>query len=196
MTGADESAFRMDTTEMRVFVTGAAGHQVTSLARSDASAKKLTDAGAKALRGDIEDLGVLRTGATAADGVIHTAFYYQISHLPLGTRLGVFLGRLPTGILNRFMKAALEADRRALETMGGVFQGTDRTLVGTFGTIAMQTGIKAIEDQPYAPNRQGRSVAVRRRRCLNWPPRVCVPPSCVCRPFCTVRTTAMASCRY
>src|SRR5205807_1048867 len=97
---------------MRVFVSGAtgligfaivnelmaAGHQVTGLARSDASARKLTGAGAKVLRGNIEDLDVLRKGAAAADGVIHTAFYHEISHLPLGTRLGVFLGGLPAGI--------------------------------------------------------------------------------------------------
>jgi len=154
---------------MRVFVTGAtgllgfaivneliaAGHQVTGLARSDASAQKLTDAGAKVLRGDIEDLDVLRKGAAAADGVIHTAFYHQISHLPLGTRLGVFLGGLPTGIVNRFMKAALEADRCALETMGGVYLGTGRTLVGTFGTIAMKAGTQAMEDQPYDPKSAG-----------------------------------------
>jgi nucleoside-diphosphate-sugar epimerase len=109
MKGAQrEAPFRMDGTTMRVFVTGAtgligfaivneliaAGHQVTGLSRSDASAKKLTNAGAKALRGDIEDLDVLRNGAAAADGVIHTAFYHQISHLPLRTRLGVFLGGL------------------------------------------------------------------------------------------------------
>jgi putative NADH-flavin reductase len=117
---------------MRVFVTGAtgllgfaivneliaAGHQVTGLARSDASAKKLTDAGASVLRGDIEDLEVLRKGAAGSNGVIHTAFYHEISHLPLKTRLKVFLGGLPTGIVGRFLKAALDADRRALETMG------------------------------------------------------------------------------
>ncbi len=154
---------------MRVFVTGAtglvgfaivneliaAGHQVTGLARSDASAKKLTDAGAKVLRGDIEDLEVLRKGAAAADGVIHTAFYHEISHLPLGTRLGVFLGALPTGIVKRFLKAALEADRRALETMGSVFLGTGRPLVGTFGTLAMKPGTVATEDQRYDPKSAG-----------------------------------------
>ena len=110
---------------MKVFVTGAtgliglaivnelvaAGHQVTGLARSDASAKKLSGAGANSLRGDIESLEVLRSGAANADGVIHTAFYHQISHIPLAPRLKVFLGGLPTGIVGRFLKAALDADR-------------------------------------------------------------------------------------
>ena len=154
---------------MRVFVTGAtgllgfgivheliaAGHQVTGLARSEASARKLTDAGAKALRGDIEQLAIVRQGAAAADGVIHTAFYHQISHLPLPTRLGVFFGGLPTGIVNRFLGAALGADRRALETMGDALRGSGRPLVGTFGTLAMKLGVVATEDQPYDPNSPG-----------------------------------------
>ena len=154
---------------MRVFVTGAtgllgfaiisdliaAGHQVTGLSRSNASAEKLSKAGAKVLRGDIENLDVLRQGAAAADGVIHTAFYHEISHLPLGTRLRVFLGGLPTGIVGRFLKAAVEADRRALEAMGGALKGSDKALVGTFGTIALKPGSVATEDQPYDPSAAG-----------------------------------------
>lgn len=154
---------------MEVFVTGAtgflgfatvnelvaAGHQVTGSARSDASAKRLADAGAKSLRGDIESLEVLREGAANADGVIHTAFYHEISHIPLGTRLKVFLGGLPTGIVGRFLQAALDADRRALETMGSALRGTDRPLVGTFATLALKAGRVATEDQAPDPGSAG-----------------------------------------
>jgi nucleoside-diphosphate-sugar epimerase len=154
---------------MRVFVTGAtgllgfaivkeliaAGHQVTGLARSDASAKKLADAGADVLRGDIEDLEVLRKGAAMADGVIHTAFYHEISHLPLKTRLKVFLGGLPTAIVGRFLKAALDADRRALETFGDALKGSGKALVGTFGTMGLRPGTLATEDQSSDPSSAG-----------------------------------------
>jgi nucleoside-diphosphate-sugar epimerase len=154
---------------MRVFVTGAtglvgfavvqeliaAGHLVTGLARSEGSATRLTAIGAKVLRGDIEDLEVLRAGAAAADGVIHTAFYHEVTHMRLSTRLRVFLGGLPTGIVMRFLGAALAADRRAIETMGEALMGEDRALVATFGTLSLTPGRLGTEDQAFDPQSLG-----------------------------------------
>jgi nucleoside-diphosphate-sugar epimerase len=154
---------------MKVFVTGATGfigsaivtelisarHRVTGLARSDASAQKLTAAGAQVLRGDIEDLECLRRGAAAADDAIHTAFYHQIGHMNLGTRLRVMLGGTPSGIVQRFLSAAIGMDRRALETLGRALEGPDRPLVAAFATMAMKPGRLATEDDAYDPKAVG-----------------------------------------
>ncbi len=78
---------------MHVFVTGGNGligsavlvellthgHTVTALARSDASARAVQEAGATPLRGSLADLAVLRDGAEGADGVIHLAFSNDFS---------------------------------------------------------------------------------------------------------------------
>ena len=125
---------------MRVFVTGAsgwigsalvpelidAGHQVTGLARSQASADALTAAGAGVLRGTLDDLDTLRSAAAASDGVIHLAFKHDIA----------FSGGF---------EAAANADRRAVETFGEALAGSDRPLVIASGTLGLAPGRVATE---------------------------------------------------
>jgi nucleoside-diphosphate-sugar epimerase len=151
---------------MKVFVTGAtgfigfaivkellaAGHRVTGLARSKVSGKKLVEAGARVQLGTVEDLDGLRRAAAAADGAIHTAFYHKLSHMPLGTRLRVLAGGMPSGIMHRFVTAAVTTDRQALEAIAGALAGSDRPLVASFGTLAMKQGRLATEDDVYDPD--------------------------------------------
>jgi nucleoside-diphosphate-sugar epimerase len=120
---------------MRVFVTGAsgwlgsalvpeligAGHEVTGLARSDASAAALTQAGARVHRGDLDDPGGLRGAAGAADGVIHLAFNAGM------VRSGDFQG-------------AAGADRRAVGALGEALTGSDRPLVIASATVVLAPG--------------------------------------------------------
>ena len=123
---------------MRVFVTGAtgfigsavvqnlllAGHQVLGLARSEAAAAMLLEAGAQVHRGNLEHLASLKNGADSADSVIHTAFIHDFSTF----------------------QNVCEIDRQAIEALGSALAGSDRPLLVTSGTALVKPGRLATED--------------------------------------------------
>jgi nucleoside-diphosphate-sugar epimerase len=126
---------------MKIFVTGAsgwigsavvpellgAGHEVVGLARSDASARKLQDAGAIVHRGDLDDPDDLAKAADGSDGVIHLAFQHETA----------FGGDFAT---------AGTADRRAVEAMGAALAGSDRPFVLASGMVGLSVGRLATEN--------------------------------------------------
>jgi nucleoside-diphosphate-sugar epimerase len=123
---------------MRIFVTGAsgfvgsavvrelltAGHEVVGLARSDAAAKVVADAGAVVYRGDLEAPESLRRGVSEADAVVHTGFNHDFS---------------------RF-KASCEHDRRVIEVLGAAMAGTSRRLVVTSAMGVLPHGVIGTEE--------------------------------------------------
>lgn len=114
---------------MKIFVTGGTGtigtpvvaellthgYAVLALARSDASAQTLEQAGATVLRGDLSDLDTLRAGAAQTDGVVSLAFSRDYSTAEALTR-------------------GITEESAALTTLGEALVGSDRPIVAVSGT--------------------------------------------------------------
>ncbi|GAA5859060.1 hypothetical protein JCM1840_003731 [Sporobolomyces johnsonii] len=126
---------------MHIFVTGAtgwvgsvlvpelisAGHHVVGLARTDAAASSLVAAGAEPYLGSLQDLESLRSGAAAADAVVHLGFVHDFSDIP----------------------GSCETDRKAIEAMGEALAGTHKPLVITSGTLGLALGQVATETDGF-----------------------------------------------
>jgi nucleoside-diphosphate-sugar epimerase len=125
---------------MRVFVTGAsgwigsatvdellaAGHEVTGLARSDASAAALEAKGVRVRRGDLDNLASIQAGAEAAEAVIHLAAKHDWSN----------------------PAASIAAERAAVQTIGDTLAGTGRPFLLASGVAGLTQGRLATEDDP------------------------------------------------
>jgi len=125
---------------MQVFVTGASGwigsatvdellatgHEVTGLARSDASVAALAAKGVKVLRGDLDDLASLQAGAQAAEAVIHLANKHDWSN----------------------PAASNAAERAAVQAIGDVLAGSGRPFLLASGVAGLTAGRPGTEDDP------------------------------------------------
>lgn len=141
---------------MRVFVTGAsgwigsavvpeltaAGHDVTGLARSEASADRIRAAGARPLAGSLDDLETIRAGAAAADAVIHLGFKHDFSDFAASGR----------------------TERAVVQTIGDELAGSGRGFLFASGVAAAPGHLLTEEDPspfsgPDAPRGGGENLA-------------------------------------
>lgn len=169
---------------MQVFVTGAsgwigsavvpeligAGHQVLGLARSESSAAAVAASGAQVLRGDLDDLDALRGRAASSDGVIHLAFIHDFTKF----------------------EASMQADARAIDTMGAALEGSGKPLVFASGTPHCPGAWRpsATIPLPADPRPAG---AQPPGRLWPWRHAASAPPRYGCPGRCTAKATAPAS---
>ncbi|MDR1136708.1 MAG: SDR family oxidoreductase [Synergistaceae bacterium] len=128
---------------MRVFITGGTGfigaavvkeliengHEVVGLARSEESKRVLTDAGASAFDGSLEDADSLKRGAETAAAVVHLAFVHNFDDFV----------------------ASVETDRRAIEAIGETLVGTGKPFIVTSGVPSSADGRVVTENDESDP---------------------------------------------
>ncbi|QOU21464.1 hypothetical protein BRETT_001188 [Brettanomyces bruxellensis] len=129
---------------LKIFVTGATGTigsvtvdrllengiDVLGLARSEDSAAKLKAKHCQVLRGSLEDLAVLRKGASECDGVIHLAFVHDFANF----------------------NKSVEIDRNASSAMMDSLRGTGKPFISISGTLMLEEKNRSYvdEDSPFA----------------------------------------------
>lgn len=128
---------------MKVFVTGGTGfigslvvqelinsnHKVLGLARSDKAEQSLKEMGAETLHGSLNDLEVLKQGASSSDAVIHMGFSNDFNNY----------------------NEAVEMDLNAVKAIGSVLEGTDKAFVNTTGTLGVSNLGKIATEKDSGP---------------------------------------------
>ncbi|PSS22762.1 hypothetical protein M430DRAFT_135010 [Amorphotheca resinae ATCC 22711] len=133
---------------MQLFITGAtgyigrviteqavaAGHTVRGLSRHDAGDALLRSLGATPVRGDLSTLAILQRESSRADAVLHLAYIHDWA---------------------RDYSEILRIDGAAVDALASPLQGTQKPLVITSGTLAVEAdaeGKETIEESPLAKN--------------------------------------------
>lgn len=165
---------------MRVLVTGASGfigsaivqellangHEVKGLVRSPDAMVTLQRQGIEVVQGSIENTALLRQAAQQVDGVVHTAFFHTFAHAGWRTKLRIMLGGRFRYAAVRFMKAAVQTDQQAIETMGKVVSSSGGSLIIAMPTMTMTAQQLALEDHPADQHSVGGMRAVSEQTAL------------------------------
>lgn len=166
---------------MRVLITGAsgwigtalttelvaAGHEVVGLARSDASAAKITALGGTAVRGDMADHDLIVAEAERADAVAHLAFTLDFAEF----------------------EETVDNEVALVGRIGKVYAGTGKAFVAASGTRSCSA-----ESPPRrtTSTRRARPARGPVRRPRSWPSPTAASArrSSACRARSTARATA------
>lgn len=128
---------------MKIFLTGATGYvgavvaeklkgkgyKVSGLARNEIAEAKLRGKNVEAIRGELSDFDVLKTAASEADAIIHTAFSHNFDDY----------------------NDAVKLDREVIKTFGEVLADSNRPLIVTSSSAVLgdTRNNEADEDYPF-----------------------------------------------
>lgn len=131
---------------MKIFLTGASGyvgavvaeklkekgHKISGLARNAESEAKLSAKNIEVVRGELSNADVLKSAATEADAVIHTAFSHNFDDY----------------------NDAVKLDREVIKTFGEALAQTNKPLIVTSSSAVLgdTKTYEADEDYPFAQN--------------------------------------------